>query len=595
MSVDRSVSFSTVPRLLAWRASASPSAAAFRYQGANGEWEHLTWREFAAQVASLRDALWSIGLRPGDKLALISPVSVRWELLHHAALSLGAVVVGLDAHDLPARIAAASRQAGISVFAVADRRVLSALSEDDCRNVRCVIELTEGSLSNAALAPGVRTIGWAELQIAEKTSARTPESEPSPDDFATIIFTSGTTGTPKGIAYTHAQLMVAVDAIVDAYGFDDVAGRLLCWLPLSNLLQRMVNLAGMRQGTTTHLLADPRRVMDVVAQVSPDVFVGVPRFYEKLLAGIEGRIDELPWPARALVRWAWNLSLSVSRLRSADAQVPVHLSVLHRALGRHVLARVRHTMGSRIRFMVSGSAAMPVHVLESFHALGWTILEAYGISENVLPMAMNTPRSFKFGTVGRPTPGNDIRISDDGIVLVRGPGVFRGYLDGGHDAQFDDGGWYRTGDFGVFDSDGYLRLAGRDTDIIKTSTGRRVAPVGIEQALGRLPWVDQAVVVGNNRKVLVAICSTAIDAREPPPSDELISAMAQQLPDVPHQDRPRGVLMLDRPFSLERGELTPNLKLRRRAIEALHADKLSELYDLIDAERHHGQIWVVRP
>ena len=567
----------TVAQLLQLRAAETPQAVAFRCERADGSWQPIGWQEFALRVATLSRALHTAGLRKGDRLALIAPVSLEWELLHHAALAMGVVVVGLDAHDLPARIADMAEQARIAAYATSDLRALSALGAERLCRARLVIQF--GAAGD--LPAGVRALRWAQLEAL----GASPQAEllpPSPEDIATIIFTSGTTGAPKGIAYTHRQVCLAVDAICDAFGFVGHDGHLLCWLPLSNLFQRMVSLAGMRQGVATYLLGDPRRVMEVVALVSPDIFVGVPRFYEKLYDGLRSHIAALPAPSRRLVEVAWNIGRRASQARLEMRAAPLWLAGAHWAAERLILKRLRKVMGRRLRCMVTGSAPMPRHLLEEFHALGWLVLEAYGLSENVVPMAMNRMEAYRFGTVGRPVAGNQIVVAPDGAIKVRGPGVFAGYLGEEDRPPFDDDGFYVTGDLGQFDADGYLSLNGRSNELIKTSTGRRVAPAGVEAKLRRVPGIDQAVLIGAGRKCLVALCSTTGTDLDAYARARLERALREHVQQIGEYERPSGIALIERSFSIELGELTSNLKVRRAAIEAQYADLIQTLYGVID-------------
>lgn len=569
----------TVADRLAQRAAASPSAIAFWHRSGDGDWRAVDWACFAHQVAVLRRGLAAAGLRRGDRLALVAPVSLHWELLHHAAMALGVSVVGLDAHDLPQRLAAMAAQAGAQDFAVADPAVLGGLAPAQQQALRLVVDLgTTGTTWPTDLprrpVSDLLALGAA-ADAPEPPLARA-------DDEATVIFTSGTTGAPKGIAYSHAQLGLAIDAIGEAFHFVGVGGRLLCWLPLSNLFQRVVNLAAVRNGASTWLLADPRQVMDHVAGVAPQVFIGVPRFYEKLHGGLLARIDSLPAPQRALVRWAWRTGLRVRRQQQAEGAVPMWLALQHRLADALVLRRLRGVMGGQLRCLVSGSAPMPRALLDDFEALGWPLLEAYGLSENVLPMAMNRIDDRRPGSVGRPLAGNDIRIGADGIVQVRGPGVFAGYLGEPPDAGRDADGYYATGDLGRLDADGFLFLTGRLGDLIKTSTGRRIAPAGIEAMLQTAAGVDQAALFGAGRKMLVAVCTSAPGSLQGSAWDALQAAISDAVGRLPPAERPAGVLVLDRPFSMVDGELTPNLKLRRAAIEQHLAGELGRLCAAVD-------------
>lgn len=564
----------TVPDLLRERSRRTPGSSAFLQEDELGHWAAMTWGDFASRVEQLAAGLVAAGLRRGDRLALIAAVSLRWELVHHAALSIGVVVAGMDIHDLPERIAAMVELADIAAFAVDDPSVLAAVSPTRLGQSRFVLMMND---ETAPPPDGLRTLHWNSI---ERTSRSAPPRTVRGSDDATIIFTSGTSGAPKAIAYTHAQLRLAMSAICEAFGFVGTHGRLLCWLPLSNLFQRIVNLTAIQQGAATYLLRDPRRVMDVVADVSPDVFIGVPRFYEKLHAGLRARIGSLPVVQRTLVGWAWQAGRLASGYRLIGRRPPPWLALVHAMAERLVLGRIRRSMGSRLRCLVSGSAPMPRPLLDELHALGWTVLEAYGLSENALPMAMNRPDACRFGTVGRPSAGNEIRIDTDGVVAVRGDAVFRGYLGDCERPPRDAEGWYRTGDLGEFDAAGYLRLTGRRSEIIKTSTGRRVAPVSLEARLAGISGVDQVVAIGDGRKSIAIVCS--LDASAGVPIERIERELAARAATIIGPERPLGAVLVNRPFSIELGELTTNLKLRRAAIEELHAEAIERLYGELD-------------
>ena len=411
----------TVPWLLQQRVLDSPQAPAFAWEqaAARGTWRSVSWEAFARDVRRIRRALAACGLRKGHSLAIVAPVSLQWELLHHAALSMGAAVAGIDAHDLPARIADMVELADVTALAVADGGTLVAL--DPARRARCRLVVALGS--KADIGPGMpHVVSWQELEAlgdaADAGAAGAADDAiqaPAPQDVATIVFTSGTTGAPKGIAYRHAQVCLAIEAICGAFDFVGPSSRLLCWLPLSNLFQRIVNLAAVASGACSHLLADPRRVMEVAAGVEPAVFIGVPRFYEKLHAALVERIAAAPALQRHLATWAWQVGRRASARRRLGRELPLAQAAAWWLADRLVLRRIRGAMGRQLRCMVSGSAPAPRWLLEDLHALGWTVLEAYGLSENVLPMAMNTLRDFRLGSVGRPLAGNRIEIGDEGV------------------------------------------------------------------------------------------------------------------------------------------------------------------------------------
>ena len=577
----RQIDADTVWQLLDQRVAATPDAVAYQCETGNGRWEPLSWQAFHARVIRLRRSLHAAGLRKGDRLALIAPVSIEWELLHHAALSMGVIVVGLDAHDQPQRIASMAWQADVVAFATTDLRVLAGLNEDQWSKARMVLALCD-QRGDAELPPGQQVLTWAELDAFADTTDVLPE-KPGCEDVATIIFTSGTTGAPKGIAYTHGQVCMAVAAIADAFGFVGPDGRLLCWLPLSNLFQRMVNLAGLRQGAGTYLLGDPRRVMAVVATVSPDIFVGVPRFYEKLYAGICESIAARPVLQRWAINLAWRVGRRVSRYRLDKRPLPLWLAAAHQAADRVVLSRLRSVMGSRLRCMVAGSAPTPRYLLDEFHALGWLLLEAYGMSENVMPMAMNRIDDFRFGTVGRALPGNQLVVAEGGHIKVKGAGLFTGYLGDAEPLPVDAEGFHTTWDLGETDSDGYLRLTGRSGDLIKTSVGRRIAPAPIEAQLRRVPGIDNVVLVGDGKKYLIALCSSEQAIPNGLSMVAFKELIDEQLFDVTDQDRPRGIGLIPQKFTIESDEMTPNLKIRRHIILSRYQALINRVYQAVDS------------
>jgi long-chain acyl-CoA synthetase len=568
----------SVPDLLYARARHTPALPAYVREVAPGEWQAVNWMEHWQEVQRLAGGLSALGLRPGDRVGLCAPTSLTWETLHHAVLALGGVVVGLDPHDLPERLQEIARIAGITVVLAQNAAMVDKLGSAVTAGCHLVVQFDDG-----AAGPSIRL-----LRDVPQATAALPEDrvEVRPDDTATIIFTSGTSGAPKGIAYSHAQLLLACRTIVEAFPFVDEHSRLLCWLPLSNLFQRIVNLSAIARGSVTWLLDDPRRVMEVVRLAEPDVFIGVPRFFEKLVAGIRDNVASLPARQQALFDWARRTGHRYTgRLRHGHA-VPLWLAIQHQLAERLVLRRLRGVMGRRLRCMVTGSAPTPRWMLEELHALGWLVLEAYGLSENVVPMALNRIDSFRFGTVGQVVDLNHIKLAEDGEILVAGPGVFSGYV--GDDASSRQlaaqEGFHASGDFGRFDEDGFLHLLGRKSDLIKTSTGRRIAPAGVEALLSKAQGVEQVMLVGAGRKCPVALLTTAELPEGAQARSLLESRVRAAVETVPEHERPAAVAVIAPVFSIEHGELTANLKLRRPAIEARYAALIEHLYAMLELQ-----------
>jgi len=351
------------------------------------------------------------------------------------------------------------------------------------------------------------------------------------------------------------------------------------------------------------VISDPREVMRYLPRANPHLLIGVPRFYEKIQAGIRDRIASSPRPVSAVVRWA--LEAGAKRARAARGQGSQ--SLIQRGISkiadRLVLRRLRTIFGSNIRYLISGSAPMPMWLLDWFEGVGLPVFEAYGVSENIVPIAMNRSGERRPGTVGRPLAGQDVRLADDNEILVRGPGVFRGYLaaPGTTAPAPDHQGFWATGDYGEFDADGFLRVVGRKSEVFKMSTGRWIAPADVEALLRRIPYVEHAMVLGAGHRFVVALLAVESDRlpqgtmygdiAAPAAASPMHGAGAMIRRDVlaatvvlPSYQRPAGVLVTTRRLTIEGGELTSNLKLRRPVVEERFAAEIQGLFAAMEAQ-----------
>ncbi len=565
MIVSAALDAPTLPRLLAARAAATPDASAFVARDADGTWRPVSWQDFARRVDALARALVAAGLRPGQRLGILARTSVAWEEVQMAALAAGAVVVGLDPNHADATLNAAAAQARLHAVVADDAATLARLEPEVRDPLGLALEIA---------ADGPRGLD-AFLRRHATQPAVLPVARP--DDGALVTFSSGTTGVPRAIPYTHAQVRLAVRAITAAFPTIGAHTRLLCWLPLANLFQRVLDFCALATGATSYVVADPRQAMAEAAAVRPQLMIGVPRFYERVHAEIVARVARSPLPAR------WLFARAVSAGAAAAATSTPSRRLAQRAADRLVLARVRAVFGGEVEYLVSGSAPMARHLLDWYEAVGLPVYEAYGVSENIVPVALNRPDARRLGTAGRPLAPNEVKLADDGEVLVRGPGVFSGYLFAPADAPSPDAeGWWRTGDLGTIDADGYLAVAGRKGDAFKTATGRWVQPAAIEDRLTRLPYVVHAAAGGLSRRAPAAVID--IDpAAAPDPAQIAAAARAATAELAPHE-RPAVIVIAAAPFSIAGGELTSNLKLRRAAIFARYGDALDQGYAALDRE-----------
>lgn len=575
----------SVPNWLAARAAQSPQQPAYWQRTFAGDWTSVSWREVHDRVQTLATHLLRLGLRAGDRVAIMMPTVPEWEYCHLAVLAAGGVAVGIDAHDAPENTR--------HILHTVRPRALCLAAGEQLEALKALMPEPPGIVVTLDADPAPGIVSLPRL-IETAADSAPPLPAVSADQTATLVFTSGSTGQPKGIAYTHGQLCLAAEAILGRFPSIQADARLACWLPLSNLFQRIINLCALKRGTQSYFVDSPADIVKRLPEIRPALFIGVPRFYEKLYAGIEAEIARQSWLARQAVRVAWRIGEDFQRMRRAGGS-PAWWSVAAHALAdRWVLQKLRHLMGPDLKFMVSGSAPMPPWLLDKLHGLGWLVLEAYGISECVVPIANNTLEAYRFGSVGRPLPDNALKLADDGEVLVRGPGVFPGYYDEPDgDTPLDADGFLHTGDLARLDEDGFLWLTGRKSEVFKTSTGRRIAPVPIESALRQLPYVEHAVLFGRNRPVAVVLLSVTSQPGgfTVPLSGETLRRIGDDVAAAcapfPAYQRPAGALVCLRGFSIAAGELTSNLKLRRNAIETLNAREIDALYaQLADSTDH---------
>lgn len=595
------VNVNTIPRLLEARVAATPELPAYYSLDSSGVWQATTWGDYYQRVRVLARSLHRLGIARGDCVLILAQTSLDWELAQMSILGCGAAVVGVDPRASEEHLCQIVERVAPAGAIVGDVGLLSRLPQSTAANLKC--RVTFERISGAA----GNTVTLADLISAPDSAEDDPWDSVEGDDLATIIFTSGTTGIPKGISYNHSQVCLACNSLAEAFPEIGAGGRLVCWLPLSNLFQRMVNFFAIIQSATTYYVEDPRKIMERLPSIRPHMLIGVPRFYEKLYEGMARRINHSGW-LKPLLRLAVRAG-EANALSIRTGIRPKHLDqMLFRLLDPLVLSRFRKALGGNLRFLISGSAPIPVWLLERLHGFGFLVLEAYGTSENIVPIAANRPSAFRFGTVGRVMPGNEIRIDAEGELLVRGGGVFNGYVDDVDRSMFTEDGFLKTGDYAELTDDGFIRLKGRRSDIFKTSTGRRISPFGIEQRLLQISSVEYAIAVGSGRKYVVALLAISLDALKayaagcemllgdteavlpaqlgPVLWEEVTCAVA----DLPPYERPVGIALTINPFTVETGELTSNLKLRRAHILDKYGSCLDKLFESLESSEEGSRV-----
>ena len=380
---------------------------------------------------------------------------------------------------------------------------------------------------------------------------------------------------------THKNLVAAAERVDPGLGVEhDVV---LLFLPLAHSFGRLAHQSAALHGGTVAFCAEASRVQEAVQAVRPTVLPAVPRVYEKIHANVLGEIERSSGAKRAIGRWALGVGAEASRLRREGKPVPATLRQRERIADRLVFSKVRARLGGRLRVGVSGAAPLGLDVLEFFNSLGMLVIEGYGLTETSSSTTANEPGDYRFGTVGRPVPGCEVKLAEDGEILVRGDTVFAGYYKEPEAtaATFTDDGWFRTGDVGEIDADGFVKITDRKKDLIITAGGKNIAPQNLENALKASRFVSQAIVIGDRRPFVVALIT--LDQDEVAASGRDQQELVQELVDDVNRDRVRveqikRFVIVPRDFSQEEGEMTPTLKLRRRVIHENFAAEIDGLY-----------------
>jgi long-chain acyl-CoA synthetase len=556
----------TAPEL--WRDAVrdAPAEPAYLEEAGDG-WRPVSWDEAAERVQALAHGLLARGVRHGDRVAVLSRTRLEWILLDWAVMSIGAVVVGLYP----------TSSAKECEYILGHCEAVLAFAEDD--------EQTRKLVSIRGALPTLREIipfDWLGKLESDGRLARHLQPEPvEEDDLATLVYTSGTTGPPKGCMLTHRNLVTAATRVVE--GMNQPGDIVILFLPLAHSYARLAHQAATHRGATVALVADVARVPEALAAVRPTILPAVPRVYEKIHANALGEIERAGGLRTRIGLWALGVGARASRARREGAPVNGVLARQQRLADRLVFAKVRERLGGRLRVGVSGAAPLSTDVMEFFHALGVPVVEGYGLTETASSATVNDPGNFRIGTVGRPVENAEIRLADDGEILIRSDSVFAGYYKEPEAtaAALTDDGWFRTGDVGEIDEEGFLRITDRKKDLIITAGGKNIAPQNLENALKASRFVSQALVVGDRRPYVTALVT--LDEAEVASSRRDPQALVQELVDDVNRERMRveqikRFVILPREFSEEEGEVTPTLKLRRRVIQEHFADEIEKLY-----------------
>jgi long-chain acyl-CoA synthetase len=556
-----------------------------RYTGES--WQPISSSEFVAKVTGLVASLRTWGIAKGDRVAILGENRHEWAAADFACLLLGAIVVPIYTTLTAEQTAYMLRDSGARALFVSTKphlqKVISVLGTTLVEKI-VVMDDVDGTVATP-MSDLMRNSSGDDWQ------ARARQVQPT--DLATIIYTSGTTGVPKGVMLTHGNMASNINAFCEVFGFD-TSMRCISFLPLSHVTARSVDLGLLNQGTTLAHLPQMEKLAQALLQVRPSLLLAVPRVYEKIHAQAE--LHSTKFPARQIYQW----SLKVGRAnRTVVLAGKTPRSASWKLANKLVYSKIRAGMGGRVTIHVSGGAPLGLKLAEWYADVGIRIHEGYGLTETSPVIAANTPDQHRMGSVGKPLPNVEVRIAEDGEILVRAPSVFLGYWNKPEEtrAAFTDG-WFKTGDIGRLDEDGFLYVTDRKKDLIKTSGGKFIAPQPIEGVLKHDPLVAEAVLVGDKRKFPAVLIFPNFAALEPrisaagvkfgsraelvglPQVHELYAEIVERVNQSLAQfEKLKTFRLIPDELSAAAGTLTASLKLRRRAIEQRFSALIEQIYD----------------
>jgi len=568
----------------------------------NGAWTPVSAQEFGRRTRAFGIGLTTLGLDHDDRVAILSENRPEWAMADFATLGIGGITVPIYTTYLAPQVEYILRDCSAKVLVASNEKELAKVMEvrGRCPALSYVV-LAEGKLPNA---DGVLSFE-AVVRRGEEALKQQPGawdervSNVTPESHATIIYTSGTTGEPKGAVLSHGNFVSNVSTCSTFFDVDPSTVG-LSFLPLAHVFERMIDYVFFSRAATITYAESIEKLADNFGEVKPHCFASVPRVYDKIHARIFQNLESQPATKQKIFRWAVKTGKERLALVERKRPVPAGLALKYRIADRLVFSKIRARLGGRFRFCLSGGAPLSREVAEFFWGAGVEVYEGYGLTETSPVLTCNRPGAWRLGSVGKAIAGVTIRIGADGEVLAKGPNVMRGYWNKPEETKkaFDAEGWFLTGDVGVVDREGFLTITDRKKELIINAYGKNVAPAPIEEGLKQIRYVSSAVLIGDRRKFLSALLVpnferleawAAANNVEHRSAIELIRhpkvrALFQQAIDLVNGDEPsekriKDFALLTTDFTIEGGELTPTLKVKRRVVAEKYKDVIDGLYE----------------
>ncbi len=590
---ERGTKSVTLADLLPRAARLYGSAPAIRFKDGD-EWVSRSFEEVEETVRSLALGLIDLGVSKGDKVSILANTRPEWTYFDFAALSVGATVVPIYQTNSPEECQYVLENSDAKVVVVEDDEQLEKIRavRDRLPLLEQVVRMTgssEDAISLEELAARGSSRDAAEWE--QRWSAVTP------DDVCTFIYTSGTTGPPKGCVITHGNYRAMLD-MVNATSVIEGEDVTYLYLPLAHSFALLIQLGSFDLGATiAYWERDPLKILPNLAELKPTYFPSVPRIFEKIYTAATSGMEKVGGLKKAIFNWSIRIGGKMRKAERAGRRPGFPLRKQYELADKQVLSKIRGLFGGKLRLAVSGAAPINPEILRFFDAAGVLVLEGWGMTETSTAATISSPDDFKIGTIGKPFPGCEVKIADDGEILVKGPNVFQGYYKN-EEATRETivNGWLHTGDLGEIDADGFITITGRKKDIIITAGGKNITPANLENEIKQHPLVSQCVVVGDRRPYLVALVT--LDPEEavayakehglPEDPEQLASngpvreAIEQHLAKVNEKfarvEQVKKIAILPHDLSQESGELTPTLKVKRAVVAQKHEPEIEKLY-----------------
>ncbi|MBU2515739.1 long-chain fatty acid--CoA ligase [bacterium] len=566
------------------------------------KWNGVTWGEVDTRVEQIAAGLIETGVHPGDRVAIIGNTRLEWTLCDLAIIRIGAVTVGIYQTLSGEQCKYILSDSAATVLFVEDQtqyyKIEPLLSE--LPGLKSIIfwDIEDGKGALSSLED--LAIKGKESITLNPNLVEQYESRIKPDDMALIIYTSGTTGPPKGACLSHKNILAELHLIERLIKKEDIGDIMMFFLPLSHVGERVPGqFMRISRGITAAYVKDINKILEDIEEIRPTFFGSVPRIFEKVYAKIQSEVANASASKQKVFTWAEKTGREYSKLVQLNRPIPFFLQLKYKIADKLVFHKIRQIFGGRVRYFLSSSAPIAQEIIEFFHACGMLILEAYGQTEVSCFCTLCTPDAYRFGSVGRVLPETEIKIANDGEILVKGDIVFKGYLNQSEltEKTLTSDGWIYTGDVGKIDEDGYLWITGRKKEIIVTSGGKNVTPSNIEHLLMNHPLVELAMVHGDRRNFLTALISLS-------PENILIWGENNGYPDLDYSEYTRleaviaevqkivdqansklarfetikKFAILPQSLQVETGELTPTMKIRRKIVEDKYRPLLDAFY-----------------